>query len=822
MEHHSAIAELVLGLCILLLLASATLALAKRMHLPFTILLVIVGLGITALSPVLPVSLARMLAFHISPDIILYVFLPSLIFESALHLDARQLRENLLPVLTLAVPGLLISTVVIAGLVAALTDVPFIAALVLGAILSATDPVAVIALFRQLGAPQRLTVLVEGESLFNDATAIVAAKILLAIAIAGFASWETVANGVLEFVFVFIGGVLVGWLMALAAGFILGAVYENQAIEISILTVLAYLSFIVGEEIFHVSGVMATVAAGLTIGGWGRSKLSPGISDYIEHFWAYISFVANALIFLLVGLTIDLEALALFADVLLIAIFAMLISRALVIYSLVPALGRLPGAEAVSRSYQTVMYWGGLRGAVAIAVVLSLGDFEWTRAFTAVVMGAVLFTLIVQGLTMEPLMRWLGLDIPSAGDRFARDEAMVESSLRAVDRIPELGAGGLFSARIARDLEIQHREEITQLRAAIAELRVHELDETEELRVLHLRCLANEKAAYYEQFARHHITEDAYRAAAHAVSAMIDELRHYGHLPSDTSISETIEKTSLFQRLATHLPKALARHMSTRAVTRAYQIAWAEFQACRRVEEFLIEAGEAQTLSGQAVNKLREHYTVRRNDARKRLDDWAEQFPEFVAAMQMRLAERLILRVERDAIEAHVDTGALPHGLGEELLEQFDLRIRNLGRVTVAALDVDPSELLKKVPFFADAPTADVAQIVARLKPVTVAPGDDVIRQGETGATMYFIARGVMRVLRRDDGGEDHELATLFAGDFFGEIAILEDEPRTATCRAATACALYELSRSEVQEAVALCPGIGEGLRRAAEQRRAE
>lgn len=213
---------------------------------------------------------------------------------------------------------------------------------------------------------------------------------------------------------------------------------------------------------------------------------------------------------------------------------------------------------------------------------------------------------------------------------------------------------------------------------------------------------------------------------------------------------------------------------------------------------------------------------MRRNGARKRLDDWAEQFPEFVAAMQMRLAERLILRVERDAIETHVDTGALPHGLGQELLEQFDLRIRNLGRVTATALDVDPSELLKKVPFFTDAPMADVAQIVARLKPVTVAPGDDVIRQGETGATMYFIARGVMRILRRDDGGEDHELATLFAGDFFGEIAILEDEPRTATCRAATACALYELSRSEVEDAVTLCPDIGDGLRRAAEQRQAE
>ena len=259
--------------------------------------------------------------------------------------------------------------------------------------------------------------------------------------------------------------------------------------------------------------------------------------------------------------------------------------------------------------------------------------------------------------------------------------------------------------------------------------------------------------------------------------------------------------------------------MNIRAVTRAYQIAWSEFQACRRVDEFLTEADEARTLGERTIGSVRDHYETRRDDARRRLDDWAEQFPEFVAAMQQRLAERLILRVERDAIEAHVHNGALPHGLGDELLEEFDARIRKLGGGTVAALDVDPSELLKKVPFFADAPISDVAQIVSRLKPVTIAPGDDIIRQGETGAIMYFIARGVVRVLRREDSGDDHELATLFAGDFFGEIAILRDEPRTATCRAATACALYELSRGQVEETVALCPAIGEGLRKAAAQR---
>ncbi len=817
MSTHSAVAELVLGLCILLLLAAATLVAARRVRLPFTIVLVLVGMALRQAEPLLPAALAEALDFHISPDLILYVFLPSLIFESALHLDARALRDNLSPVLALAVPGLLISTGVIAALVAAFTDVPFAAALVLGAILSATDPVAVIALFHQLGAPQRLTVLVEGESLFNDATAIVAAKILLAVAIAGFVSAETLGGAVIEFFLVFAGGIVVGTALAVLAGFVLGAVHENQAIEISILTTLAYLSFIVGEEIFHVSGVMATVAAGLTIGGWGRSKVSPGVAGYIEHFWAYVAFVANALIFLLVGLAIDFSALLTHADVLLVAIGAMLVSRALVIYGLVPAVGHLPGAEAVSRSYQTVMYWGGLRGAVALAVVLSLSDFAWSEAFTAVVMGAVLFTLVVQGLTIEPLMRWLRLDQPGVSDRLARDEARVEAALKAIARIPELGAGGLFSAPIARRLENERHADIASLRKDIAAMRSREVDASEAARMLWLRCLATERIAYYELFSRHHVDERAYRALDHRAAQRIDALRHAaaGATPFDASTAARGRRG-----FGPRLPGALGRLLHTRAVAREYVKTWAEFQACHRVERTLADLRGAGTLPEPLIDTAARAYAARRHDARAQLDDWAAQFPEFVKAMQERLAARLLLRVERDAISEQVHSGLVPHGLGDGVLEYIDERIRALGEISYRELEVDPGELLRKVPFFADLEAADVTQIVSHLQPLTVAPGEDVITEGESGSAMYFIARGVVRVLHVAQG-QERELATLLAGDFFGEMALLTDEPRSATCRATTACALYELSRAGVEAATEICPALGENLARAARARAA-
>lgn len=308
---------------VLLLLAAAVLAFCKRTKLPFTVMLVLVGVGLAHLAGWGPAFLRAFADFRISPEVILFVFLPTLIFESAFNLEARRLQHNLLPVLTLAIPGLLLSTAIIGAIVAVLTGIPLVAALLLGAILSATDPVAVIALFKQLGAPKRLTVLVEGESLFNDATALVVAGILVEAAMGG-ASAAAAFHGVLEFLVVFFGGALVGLVLAGAFGFVLGKVGRDPFIEVSLTTILAYASFLIAEHVLHVSGVMATVVAGLLMGGWGRTKISPYVAGYLPHFWEFLAYVANALIFLLVGLSVVLTELWNAIGVLACAVLAML------------------------------------------------------------------------------------------------------------------------------------------------------------------------------------------------------------------------------------------------------------------------------------------------------------------------------------------------------------------------------------------------------------------------------------------------------------------------------------------------------------------
>jgi CPA1 family monovalent cation:H+ antiporter len=357
-EVGGRVIEIVGATVSLLLVATGVMAVSRRIRIPFTaaritvpftVGLVLTGMALAQLARFGGDSLAPIANLRISPDVAFFVLLPTLIFEAAFNLDARTLRENLAGVLTLAVPGLLLSTGLIAALVVLATPLGWLESLLLGSILSATEHVSVIQLLRKLGAPKRLTILVEGESLFNDATALVLAKIFTAILLTGAVAGGTILQGGVDFFVVFFGGLALGWGSAVLVGMILGTVDANAFIEVTLTTVLAYVSFLLGEEVLGVSGVMATVVAGMIIGGWGKAKISPSIADYLERFWGYMAMVANALIFLMVGLAVDLGALADSFPLLLVVIAAMLISRAVVVFGLCrPSVGfpsTTPSAE---------------------------------------------------------------------------------------------------------------------------------------------------------------------------------------------------------------------------------------------------------------------------------------------------------------------------------------------------------------------------------------------------------------------------------------------------------------------------------------------
>lgn len=386
----------------LLLIASGVAMLTKWIRVPYTLALVVVGLAISPMHFLPPV--------HISPDLILLIFLPALLFEAAWNLKLSELRANLVPVLLLATLGVCLSVGIIGAIIHYGIGLSWSSSLLFGAIISATDPVSVLALFKKLGAPERLSVIIEGESLLNDGTAIVVFRILLGIVI-GTTAVESkgglALSSLREFAVVVVGGLIVGACL----GFLVSKVtsyFDDHLLEITLTTIAAYGSFLLAEAL-HVSPVIAVLATGIIIGNYGwHVGMSPNTQVAVDSFWEYAAFVVNSLVFLLIGLEIPLSMLGQHVTDILWALLAMIAARVLVIYGLMALSNRF--TEPVSARWQHVLFWGGLRGSLSIALVLSLPLLLPDRAqLVAITFGTVIFSLLVQGLTISPLLRWLKL-----------------------------------------------------------------------------------------------------------------------------------------------------------------------------------------------------------------------------------------------------------------------------------------------------------------------------------------------------------------------------------------------------------------------------
>ncbi len=340
--------EIVQILIVVLLVALGV----RRVRLPYTVALVVAGLLLAAQGS---------LHLDLTPGLILGLFVPPLIFEAAFHLQLKDLRAELTSIAAMAVPGVLISTGIVATVLVITGALPLPIALIFGALIAATDPVAVVATFRAVGAPKRLMTLVEGESLFNDGTAVVIFQIMLVLALEGTLN---PVDGVIDFLRVSVGGLVIGGILGYAVAKVIEYI-DDPLLEVTLTTILAYGSYLLAEE-FHVSGVLAVVLAGLVNGNIGPRGMRPTTKIVLYTVWEYIAFLANSFVFILIGLNVELDELITFIVPSLIAIVAVVGARFFVVYVLA-AMVRLLGHKVIPQSYLLVMSWGGLRGAISLA-----------------------------------------------------------------------------------------------------------------------------------------------------------------------------------------------------------------------------------------------------------------------------------------------------------------------------------------------------------------------------------------------------------------------------------------------------------------------
>jgi CPA1 family monovalent cation:H+ antiporter len=810
--HESATLELVVLVVALMFTASVISLAAKRMRFPFTILLVIIGLALSWASGTVE-GLHILRKFRLTPEAVLFVFLPVLLFESAFNLDARRLLKNLAPIAMLAVPALLLSMAVVGGIVHWALGLPIGVALLFGVLISATDPVAVVALFKEIGAPKRLNLLVEGESLFNDGTALVVFKLLLGIIAAGAFTGMTLLKGVASFIFVALGGIAAGIALGFVFSKLISRVYEDRFVEITLTTILAHSSFLLAEH-FHVSGVMATVAAGLTMGSYGRLMISPPVLEHLEAFWEYFAFICNSLIFLLVGLSIEVTDLLSNYKAILLAAAAVLIGRTIAVYSTLPVVGRIyRRMEKVSMAFRTVIVWGGLRGALAIVMALSIPHDLPERDFLlTLTLGVVLFSLLVNGLTIRRLMSALGLDNYSVTEKLERAQAMLSVKRSTLDHLKRyVGEHGLNQSAIDK-ASAKYGAEIARVEVELKDLK-SSVGRTDEFHVALRHCLLFERKEHMRLFEEGVLSEGNLRDMLIGIERQLDRIKEGreiympGRQPLVGRLESALGRVPLIRPLITRLKarSIAAAYEMERARTLVSDLVLGEIEDLRRVG----------ALAGSALDATRDLYLSLQEKAWSRLKDINASYPEYVEKADFGMIERFCLGREIGEYRELHERGDIPDKALAEVEGMITHKLRSMHMRPVSELLIPPSRLLSMVPLFSKL-TADTTDRLASLCSArSFLRGEVVVVEGEEGDSLFIIGRGSVEVTHSTEEGGEHRLATLEAGGFFGETALLHPQPRTATVRTLTPCILLELSRNSIMPVIEDNPILSETLEEA-------
>nr|WP_254523147.1 Na+/H+ antiporter [Natrinema caseinilyticum] len=549
-------AELLDLLSVFIIAAGVGIFVAKVGRFPYTIALLLAGVTASILELGIDIELSH--------DLILLVLLPPLLFEGAATTDLEYFRRYLGPILALAVPGLILAVLILGVFGQFVFGIPLLVALLFAAMILPTDPVSVLALFEELGAPDRLTVIVEGESLVNDGVGVVIFSTLLAIIVeygpdtAALLEPSRLVDFTVDIVVAILGGLVVG----LAAGYAVYRVMINldeYTTEIVLTLILAYGSFLLAEHILsnavpgvQFSGVIATVVAGLFIGNRGAEyAMSPQTKIGVFNTWETAAFLVNTLIFLLIGAKTPIGQLRTHAQLIALAIGLVLLARALVVYPVVGVANRLVDVD-VSLRDQHVLVWGGLHASIPIALVLGLpattasgAPFPFREELRAMVFGVAAFSLVVQGLTMGRLLDRLDVIRRSEAEELYETlvgrARMVDSALEAAD---ELHDNNRLPGDVYDDFRAEYGREKEALQEAISELlSEHPEIRREELLIGERQVLKREKSAIMDAMRTGVIGDEVGRPLLEEVNLKLSQVDQ-----GRSTVDETEEEYDEFWR----------------------------------------------------------------------------------------------------------------------------------------------------------------------------------------------------------------------------------------------------------------------------------
>jgi len=737
----------------------------------------------------------------VSSATFIYVFLPLLVFEAGIATDVRRMLKDAAPILLLAVVATLIATAVVGLTLWPLSGVPLVVCLLLGAVVATTDPAAVIAIFRDIGAPARLTRLVEGEALLNDAAAIALFAVLLGMILSG--GEPDIGAGLREFFVSFVGGGVLGLLAGRSLLSVIPWVRDDRLAEATLTLALAYGVFITAERLFHVSGIVAVLGAGLAVSALGRSRITPHNWSFLADLWEQIAFWARSLIFVLASILVPrlLGGVGSHELVLLVALIAAAFAtRILVLFGLMPPLEFFKLTQPINSAYKLAIIWGGLRGALTLVLALAATEnkalsVETQRFIAALATGFVLFTLFVNGTTLRLVIALFGLNRLSPRHQVLRDRVLALAYAEVSDSVRNLARHhSLTQSAVEQVIEPYQ----TWIAAADIRDDAERLPERDRLAIALVALANQERVLVLETRTGRIASPPTVQALLGIADTLLERAQEEGRLGYRRAAA-----AALLFPLEFRVDYFLYRHFGIQRFLADRLADRVELLLLMRLLlDRLLTFNEERlaVVFGERLAELtKEIVEQRRDEVSRAFDALRLQYPDYVAALEMRFLRQSAVRQEMGRYQALFEEGLIPQ-------ELFDDLKRGIVRTSTAEpqphfdIGLDTHRLIEKLDMLSSLDEKQLQRVAKLLRPRFTVPNQRIIRRGDHGDAVFFIVSGAVEVrlsARR---------IRLGSGEFFGEMALLSGRRRQADVVALTYCRLLALRRADFERFLAANP----------------
>ncbi len=816
----------VAALAVLFIVIGISEPLSERMRLPFTVSLAVVGavLGATALyvlssdlGDTLNPMVRRFLEFPIRSNIFLYVLLPTLLFQVALMVNARRMLDDWVPIVVMAVGAVVVSTIVIGYALTPFTALPLTACLLIGAIVSTTDPSAVVSIFRNIAAPQRLTRIVEGESLLNDAAAIALFGFFLTFVMLGVPD-PSLQDGLVIFPWLVLGGIALGLVLARLAVALMAIMPGFPRAQVSVSVALPYLTYIIAEQLLSTSGVIAVVVAGLALNLMGPGRVTPVSWTYLREVWEMLAYWAGALIFILAALLIprligDLRLNDLY--LILVIVVAAFVARGIILWGMLPALAYLRLSPQVEPAYRGAILWGGLRGAVTLALALAVTESALVppaikREVGILATGFTLFTLLVQGTTLRWMIARLGLNKLPKLDQALSHQVIAVALQNVREEIAETARDYKLPQEIIRSEAKRFAEKLDKA-VDLAET-AEEIPDRDRITLGLVALAGRERDLIIEYFRLQLFSARLVDRMLYDVDRLIEQTRGGGRNEYRAAGRKALRyggwyRTAVWLHSRLHWSLPLERMTAER-----FEILLNQRLILGELHGYI--DGKIRRIHGRRVADLL-HETLRRREEEtdNALQGLRLQYPGYAEEMERRFIRRTSLRLEEREYETLYGDGLISRELHATLLSRIGAQRTKVEARPHLDFALQKDAFLRSFPLFQDMADDQRRKLARALRTHHVEPGTILLRKGEVPHSVFFIASGAVELERKG------QKLRLGSGEFFGHIGLLTREPRRAMISAISHCTLLSLDEARFKRLLSRNRALYQAVLHSAETR---